>query len=455
MRSSLALPSLPGVYWFLNAAKQVLYVGKAKDLKKRIQQYRQLNRLSREKQRLVQTATKVKFQELDSELEALLIEAELIRTHQPEFNILLKDDKSPLYLHLTKDEFPQVKLIRKKELSLTSHKGTVLGPFPSTYKLKEVLKIARKIFPWCEAPLQRGEVRRSPANGGAQAGDHPKLKPCFYYHINQCPGACIGKISAQDYQDNIKQLQLFLTGKTKAVVKELKLKLKQQSDLEHYEQAAILRDRLKLIEEVTSPKFRLQPDVTLPQLKATFSEEALTQLTRILKNYFLHLTPTTLHRIEGYDVSNTSGQLAAVSMVTFLSGKADKNEYRLFNIKTLNTPNDYQMMKEALLRRQNHPEWGKPDLIVIDGGKGQLRAALSVWTWPGIVISIAKKPDRIIFPIHNAQLSMHNKKLKLCYQVLKLSSNHPALRLVQQIRDESHRFSQFQHKRRRTKQMFK
>src|SRR5260221_143848 len=177
-----SLPSSPGVYWFLDENDNVLYVGKAKNLKNRIASYKQWKTTFGKTRKLVFHAKQLKFSVLESELEALLVETELIRTHQPQYNILLKDDKSPLYVQVTDEDFPRVLTIRKKEIDKGQVKGTILGPFPSAFQLNEVLNIARRIFPWC--------------NGGKNS------RPCFYYHLDLCPGACVGEISAENYQEN-------------------------------------------------------------------------------------------------------------------------------------------------------------------------------------------------------------------------------------------------------------
>lgn len=386
---------------------------------------------------MVSTAYAVKFKVLDSELEALLTEAELIRTYQPHFNILLKDDKSPLYIHITDEEFPRVIAIRKKEIISAKPKGTILGPFPSAYKTQEVLKIARKIFPWC--------------NGGS--------RPCFYYHIDLCPGSCINEITQTKYNKNIKQLILFLKGKKQTVSKNLKKMMDKNIILEKYEEAAIIRDQLKMIDEVTKKSHRLKPELTTQALKNKINEDGIIYLQKILSTYLSLPKKLPLKRIEGYDVSNTQGTNSAVSMVVFTDGKPDSSQYRLFNIKTLNTPNDYHMMKEAIIRRQNHPEWSAPNLVVVDGGKGQVRTILQIWNWQNPIIGIAKNPDRFILPIINWTRweDKNNKKeiLKgLQYHIVKLDANDPSLKLVQQIRNEAHRFSQNQHKKRRIKGMF-
>lgn len=421
----------PGVYWFLDENDKILYVGKAKALRKRLQSYKRIKQLPQDKQELVQKAKKVRWEILESELEALFIEAELIRSHQPQYNILLKDDKTPLYVHISKAKYPTVDTIRKKEIPKLSKKGTIIGPFQSSYKLKTVLRLVRPIFPWCN-----------------KAKKEKTKKACFYYHLDLCPGACTGEISREDYAENIKQLTQFLKGKSKELLKDLKKQMKLAANERAYEKAALLRDRVKLIEEVIHPKFRLSPDMTLPRLQTNFAKEALVQLRRILRQNIDLPVTYPLERVEGYDVSNTQGSNASVAMVVFTNGETNNSEYRLFNIRTLDTPNDYHMMKEALLRRQNHPEWQKPNLVLIDGGKGQLRAALQVWQWPGVVISIAKNPDRIIIP-----KTKQSEKDKQEYAVVKLASNHPALQLLQQVRDESHRFSKKQHLRRQVKDM--
>jgi excinuclease ABC subunit C len=440
-----SLPSSPGVYWFLDDADNVLYVGKAKNLKNRIASYKQWKLTTGKTRRLVFTATQLKHQILESELEALLVEAELIRTHQPQFNILLKDDKTPLYVQFTDEEFPRVLTVRKKDVQKKHLSGTILGPFQSAYKVKEVLAIARKIFPYCNGP-------RTPHYGT------PENRPCFHYHLDECPGACIGLVSKEEYQQTIDQLILFMKGKKKDVVRDIQEQMNVASEREEYELAAELRDRIREIKDVTEKSVKLKPELSLPRLKESLRAEGLIQLRRFLSQYMNYPKTYALTRIEGYDVSNIQGTNATVAMVTFINGQADTSEYRLFNIRTLDTPNDFAMLQEALLRRQNHQEWGIPNLMVIDGGKGQLRSALKAWHWTVPMISIAKKPDRLIFPI----FPITDKDIPqdeprnldgLKYEEVKLPPDHPALNLIQRIRDESHRFSKKQHTRLRQKTM--
>jgi len=422
----------PGVYWFSDDAGNVLYVGKAIRLRSRLRSYTKLRTLSDRIYTLSTTAAKVQYLVLGSELEALLTEAELIGTYQPPYNILLKDDKSPLYIHISNDAFPTVETVRKRDILQKKLPGTLLGPYQSGYRIQEVLEIARKIFHWCSHP------GRSPA--------------CFYYHLGYCSGACVGEISQEEYQAMIKQVLLFLRGKTSLVTTGLENEMARLAAREEFEDAATLRDRLVSIRQVTSKTYRLKPNLLLhPELLQNKAADGLQYLQKVLKEYMAVPMSHKLSHIEGYDVSNNQGTNPAVALVAFTDGRPDQSKYKLFNIRTLNTPNDYHMLQEALQRRQNHPDWDMPQLVVIDGGKGQLRAALKVWRWRVPIISIVKRPDRIIipqiqFPKLEHDAAMPTKNLQ--YHILKLPETHPGLQLVQRIRDEAHRFSKKQHQRR-------
>jgi excinuclease ABC subunit C len=335
----------------------VLYVGKAKNLKKRIKSYTHYQQLSAKIKQLVKRAKIVRVKVLKSELQALLIEAELIRAHQPFYNSLLKDDKSKLYLLFTKEDYPRGLRLRKTDLKKHRYQQAlaVLGPFASSYKVDELLKIVRPIFPWCN--------KQNKSNHQA----------CLYYHLELCPGACCNKISPQAYQENIKQLIKLLRGKNQALVKELTHKMQELAQTEQFEEAQKIKNKIELIKEVTEEQYQLQPELILPDLTRKKQEEALINLRHIMHERGLVDLKYRFQRIEAYDVSNTQGNQATVSMVCFIDGYPEPSEYKFFKIRQLNQPNDYAMLQEAIARRQRHPEWGRPDLIVIDGGKGQLR----------------------------------------------------------------------------------
>lgn len=366
---------------------------------------------------------------LESELQALLIEAELIQAHQPFYNSLLKDDKSQLYLLFTAEDFPRLLRLRKTDLKKQAYQKSlaVLGPFASSYKLNEVLKIVRPIFPWCNKQHKQNQ------------------QACLYHHLELCPGACCGKITPQDYQKNIQQLILFLRGKNQFLIKKLSKEMMVLAQEEKFEVAQKIKNKIATIKEVTEQRYQLKPDLILPNLTRQLKQEGLVHLRRIMHQAQIIPANYQFERIEGYDVSNTQGQQATVSMVTFIAGLPEKSEYKFFKIRDLDTPNDYAMLQEALHRRQRHSEWGRPDLIVIDGGKGQLRSAQKVWQQTDIfncpIISLVKNPDRLV-------LFKQNKT-----SLVKLASDHPSLQLLSQVRDEAHRFAKKQHTRLRDKNL--
>jgi len=380
---------------------------------------------------MTELAVKVEYQVLKSEIEALLIEAELIKAHQPYFNSLLKDDKSNLYLIITNEKFPRVLRARKTDLNkkIYQNKIAVFGPFISAFKLAELLKIIRPIFKWCN-----------------QNTIHNKA--CFYHHLDLCSGACCQKISEKEYRQNIDQLILFLKGKTKDLLKNLKKEMQTLAQNEAFEKALITKNKIDLIETITSQQYKLKADVILPNFSQTDSQEALVHLKYILHQESVVDTKQKFHRIEAYDVSNTAGQNATVSMVVLTDGQINQSQYKIFKIRSLNTPNDYGMLQEALQRRQKHMEWGKPDLILIDGGKGQIRAVSKVWQEKIPIIGLVKNPDRLVLIKNNL-----NKKNALETKTINLQAEHPTLKMLQRLRDEAHRFAKKHHARLRTKNL--
>lgn len=405
------------MYWFLSYDGSVLYVGKAKDLKKRISQYRQYARLAPDKQKLVEEAVSVACEVRQSELEALFVEAELVRRYQPRFNILLKDDKSPIYVVITKEEFPRVLTARRREIDMGLVTGDVFGPFSSAYLIKNVLRSIRPIFQWCNVAAKR------------KAEDRPSGRPCFYYHLDQCSGACVGRIDAKDYKLRIRHLKSFLRGQTTNILRSLKQEIALLAQQQKFEEAEVLRQQYLAIEKVTDPSYKVGPDIALPRLRTAFGIEATKKLGEVVRKHLgLPQTWQPL-RIEGYDVSNFQGKLAVVSLVCFVDGVQESSGYRTFHVRRKDTPDDYGMLRQVLTRRQDHEEWGIPDLILIDGGKGQLNAVKEVWRWPTPVVSIAKDPDRLVLSTPEG------------FVLIPASELGPAGQLISQIRDESHRFA--------------
>ncbi len=381
---------------------------------------------------MTELARKVEYQVLESEIEALLIEAELIKAHQPYFNSLLKDDKSNIYLLITNENFPRILRVRRTDLNkkIYQNKLTLFGPFTSAFKLAELLKIIRPIFKWCNQ-----------ANG-------TKPKTCFYHHLDLCSGACCHEINALEYRKDIDQLILFLKGRKKDLLKKLKKEMTTLADTEAFEKALIIKNKIQLIEEITNHKYKLKTDLILPNFSQEENQEALVHLRHILHQEGIVDVKQQFQRIEGYDVSNTSGQNATVSMVVLTNGEIDQSQYKFFKIRSLSTPNDYGMLQEALTRRQKHLEWGSPDLVLIDGGKGQVRAVAKVWKNQTPLIGLVKNPDRLVVLIPEK-----NQGHGLETKIIPLQANHPTLKMLQRLRDEAHRFAKKQHSRLRTKNL--
>lgn len=406
-----AVPTTPGVYWFLQSGPaspkggKVIYVGKAKNLKNRLNSYRQLASLDPKTRLMLESADRFKFKSLDSEIEAILTESRLIQLYQPHFNLILKDNKSPVYLTITKELYPRVLITRQT--------GT-FGPFKSNQTLRQILERLRHIFPYCNAT----------------AAQKKKHQACFYFHLNLCPGACVGQISPADYQKNIHHLKLFFQNKQKRLLSGLNQEMLQFSKTQQYEAAAKVNRQLQALADFWQAQFI---PLELPRLSSDHIALELKQLFGF-----------PIHRLETYDISNLSGTNPTGGMVVATDGKINKNEYRLFNIRDLTTSNDPAMMAEMLQRRLNHLEWGKPDLIIVDGSITQIKAVLKVTASQIPVVGLAKNPDRLVF--YNPLT--RRKTIK------PLPPATSASRLLLQLRDEAHRFGRKQHLRLRAKKLF-
>ncbi len=391
---------------------------------------------------MISCAEKIKFKVLNSEIVALLTEAELIKLYQPPFNILLKDDKNFLYIAITKDIFPRVLRVRKNKFK---DKAEYFGPYPNALKVNEVLKLLRKIFPWCnQLPISTKKSFK---------------RPCFYYHLNLCPGVCCGQIKSEDYAKNILNLKHFLQGKTTKVIQTLKQEISILASQQKYELASQFRDKLNLVIEITSVNFNLINDFTLPILSENQQQESLIGLKIILKSFFNLSANYQFMRIEAYDVSNLSGQQAVVSMVVFINGLNSPQDYKIFKIKTIDQANDCGMLKEALWRRWRHSEWNYPNLIVIDGGKGQLKTIFKILGNYFHIVSIAKKPDRLI-GVKNFYFDLNGREhysfieIPLNNEDVKEYSLKLAYRLLIDLRNKAHNFAKKNHVKLRNKALF-
>lgn len=404
------LPDSPGIYQFFDKSGRLLYVGKSVSLKKRVSSYFSNKDLGPKTNMLVGKIATIKYIKVFSDFEALLLESELIRTHKPFFNIISKDDKSPLYIKISSGDVPLISTSRKE----TAQKGVFLkGPFPSTKVSREILRMIRKIFPYCQHA-------------------NPK-KPCLYVHLGLCPYPYQSEEEKKKYQNNIKKIKKLLSGKNKILINQLVAEMNDNSKKHNFEEANKIKKQIEKLEYLTTTFHDPTDFLNTPQLVEDQERKRIESLAAVLQ------ISVPLKRIECYDISNIQGTNPTGSMVVFTNGKPDKSQYRKFKIQKFNTPNDYGSLKEVLTRRFKNT-WTKPDLIIIDGGKGQLSAALDAISKLELhipVISLAKRLEEIYTP----------KSPK----PIRLTKEDPARQLAQAIRDEAHRFAVTYHKLLRSK----
>lgn len=402
------IPRLPGVYLMKDAGGKVLYIGKARDLSKRVSSYFQENRPRTARQMsLLEQVRDLDYIVTSSEEEALIHEANLIKEKRPKYNVELKDDKSFPLLKLTLNEkFPRLIIARKK----VDDGSRYFGPYTRVKLLRKAVTIMKNIFPLRTCRKISDRV-------------------CLSYHIGQCAGPCIKKIGEKEYKEIMRQLILFLEGKKTRLLKELTQEMNMLSKYERFEEAVIIRNRIAALSEVPGKKLR----------DYSGWGDVAVKLKRILS------LPRLPLRIEAFDVSNISGKEATGSMVYFCNGNPDKSNYRKFRIKEVNDIDDYAMIREIVRRRYKRlkEENGLlPDLIIIDGGKGHLRVAYDELVRLNLrhvpVISIAKQEESIF--------TMGSK------EALSINKDSQIQHFIQRIRDEAHRFAlEYHHKLRHKK----
>lgn len=410
------MPSFSGVYLFLNQENDVIYVGKAKNLKKRVASYFSTKNLGEKTRILVSLIHKIKYIEVASEIEAFLLEEKLIKKYKPKYNIKLIDGKQYPSIKITiQDTYPKVLFIRKRN---ADDKSLYFGPYTSTTSLRSVLKMLRRIFPY------------------QNVGNHAN-KLCLYYHLGLCP--CPTVTNDKNYKVTIKHIVDFLNGDTKKVIKDLEKERNDFSKGQEYEQANLIQKKIDSIKLITSRVYKPFEYELNPNLRSDIVNAELDELKKILIEN--KVTVLDLKRIECYDISNTSGTNATGSMVVFTNGEKDSSSYRRFKIKKYynNKPNDFAMMQEVLERRLQHSEWPNPSLIVVDGGKGQISAAKESLVKMGMsipLVGLAKREETIITSD---------------FKEIKLPKNSKSLQMIMRLRDEAHRFAITYHRKLRTK----
>ncbi len=420
-------PQTPGVYLMKDDAGRVIYVGKAKNLRSRAGSY--FLKAAAEDAR---TATwigeiaDIDYVDCDSEVDALLMESRLIKDIQPRHNKELKDDKTFPYLMITtREEFPRVEVTREPKA-----KGVKLyGPFPSAGALRGAIQVLQRIFKFrtCSLDISESDERWK------------WFRPCLLASINQCTAPCNFRISKEDYRRDIKRLQTFLEGGKRRLLKEMRDEMMAASKALDFERAAVLRDEIKMLERLEE---RGELDThAQPEVFYIDPKKGLAGLRKVLG---LDDTPRV---IEGVDIAHLGGGETVASLVQFIDGLPFKPGYRRFKIKDVKGIDDFRSIYEVVsrrFRRLSDDQDTFPDILLIDGGKGQLNSAMAAFRdqdiTPPTVISLAKREEEVFRPGES--------------EPLRLSKNSYALRLLQYVRDESHRFAQHYHHILRSKSTF-
>ena len=532
-----SLPGLPGVYRMMNAADEVIYVGKARDLKKRVASYFQKNLPSPRTRMMVSQITRIETTVTRSEAEALLLENNLIKSLMPRYNVLFRDDKSYPYIMLSGGDFPRLAFYRG-----TQQKGSrYFGPFPNSVAVRESIQLLQKVFRLrtCENSVFSNRSR-----------------PCLQYQIERCTAPCVGYIAVEDYRRDVEHAAMFLEGREQQVMEDLSTRMMEAAEQQQYELAAVYRDRIQSLRQVQARQFvsdfrsgdadvvacveehgamcvnlvmirggrhvgdrsffpkNIDDCDTLTVLQAFLEQHYLQQpvppliITGValeqdgledilgeragkkvqisayaggdrrvwlkmaqtnaelaLRQHLVQKTtqegrlialrealdlPESAERIECFDISHTMGEATVASCVVFDKGAMQNSEYRRYNISNITPGDDYAAMRDALTRRYTKIASGEgklPDLVFIDGGKGQLGVAVEVMQEVGLpdvlLVGIAKGEERkpgleqLIFPGRE--------------DALRLPKDNPGLHLLQQIRDEAHRFAITGHRGRRGK----
>lgn len=417
------LPREPGVYFHKDAKGEIIYVGKAAVLRNRVRQYFQASRNRDPKtELLVGEIVDTDWQVVDSELEALFLEAEMIRRYMPRYNILLRDDKAMTYVRINfKDTYPHISYTRRP----LDDGADYYGPFLSALALKKALKYLRRAF---------------------QYSTHSVLpkRVCLQYHLGLCPGPETGELDEKLYKTNLRRLVRVLQGQRKKLITELEKEMKQYSAQSEFEKAAMARNQWFALKNLGQ-----QVIFSDKEFQDISKDHALVELTSLLG---LAKPP---RRIEGFDISHMSGTDTVASMVVFTNGVSDKGNYRKFKSRIAGN-DDFAHMREVITRRfsdKNIKQWGMPDLLLIDGGKGQLEAAIGVLREKNIempAIGLAKKHEEIVvrndWPYTKLQPEIVLKqrgfsRLSSDFTLVDLPSNSNIVKLLQRVRDESHRFA--------------
>ncbi|OGF48971.1 hypothetical protein A3G55_00850 [Candidatus Giovannonibacteria bacterium RIFCSPLOWO2_12_FULL_44_25] len=392
----IRIPQNPGVYFFRSASQRsagkILYIGKAANLRARLNFYLRLQKEAPPKlTALLKEASEINWEILGSEAEALIREAELIKKYRPKYNVLMRDDKQYFYVGFSKEKFPKIFVTHQPQQTKNYKLSTTnyVGPFTEGGALRSVLKTLRHAFPYCTCKK-------------------PHKRLCFNARIGRCLGFCCIAVprkkspssksdfkspkksdffpsdfedGAANYRKNISAIKQILSGKNQSLLRELKKEMHKLSDSRKYEEAGKIRDQIMALEKIFAHRGVIKQDLPTEFGKAVRALESI-------------LGVSGINRIESYDIANIHGRFAYGSMAVFADGKIQKSEYRLFKIKSIRSSNDPAMLREVIFRRLRRREWPYPQVIIVDGGRAQLGAALAVKP-PSKIIALTKNRKHV------------------------------------------------------------
>lgn len=396
------LPDTPGVYFFYGKDKQILYIGRATSLRNRVKSYFKDDVIRTRGPLIVDMVSQavlVDYLQTDSVLEAVIAEANLIKKWAPPANVREKDDKSFNYVAITKEEYPQVLLVRGKDIDESKKEKFlyIFGPYPQGGVLKEGMRIIRKIFPWRDSKCTPCFFLRDSASGLRKSAG---CKPCFNRQIGLCPGVCTGEISKKEYMKTVRNLKLFFEGKKSAVLRTFKKEMNALAKKQSFEEADEVKKKifsLTHIQDISLIKAELQTENIKEEFSLTTSARGGSAYGG--KDYKL----STSFRIEAYDVAHLGGKNVGGVMVVLEDRNIKKSDYRLFKIRTAKASDDVGALREVLERRLKHTEWSYPNVIVVDGGISQKNMAEKVLREANFditIVSVQKnerhQPERIL-----------------------------------------------------------
>ncbi|KKQ36334.1 MAG: Excinuclease ABC subunit C [candidate division WS6 bacterium GW2011_GWA2_37_6] len=449
------IPFGPGCYIYKSSDAKVLYVGKAVNLRSRVSSYFTRKEDLEPKIRIMlELAENIEIIEVDSEIEALILETNLIKKYRPKYNRMMKDDKNYIWVMFdNKSDFPKPQIVREKNLK----NAVYFGPYPKIFPASKVLRRLRRLFPYCNKNFKTKYIEED----GRKTLIGAEVRPCLDYHIGLCSGVCAGLVSRNVHRKNIDNVKRFFRGQKHEIYNELSESMVKLSKEKKFEEAAKTRDILSDLDYVTQ-RIKIDTGVDESVLREKMKSINLRSIEELKARLKIRNKKSANFKIECYDISNIQGTNATASMVVFIGGKAKRDYYRKFKIKVKSTPDDFLMMQEVLGRRLKHSKTNRgnkkkiidqsfkvlPDLIIVDGGKGQLSSA-----WD--VLNKLKMTDKLpIVGLAKREEEIFRLKIEGGEKVFKkiiLPRRSDPLYLVQRIRDEAHRFAIGYHRKLRSK----